>query len=390
MSGSDGGSNRRSKPTVLLFGPPSTAVSGVATYVQQLLRSSVGTDFRLIHFPVGSEGLGANAERFWPTLARGVVSMFQLARALRRERVKIVHSNTSLVPKSFWRDLVYLTIAKLAGCRVVFQVHGGSLAELRKRWKVAAWVYRKMLPSADAVVVISHQEARSHRAIVHPERLHVIPNAVDLTEYAGIRTDWHPGPGFVIGYLGRLHEDKGIFDLIAALTWLQQNGQGEGVRLIIAGAGPHETPLRDAIVRHDLQRCIEVRGSVQGPDKLRFWADIDLFVLPSHHEGLPYTVLESLAAGVPLVASHVGAIPEAIEDGVHGRLVPAREPLILAKTVRRLRAAAPESRARMSRACHDRAHAMYGLHRLAIQISEVYGKLAYGPIPAWEKNTVPE
>ena len=111
-------------PVVLILGPHRAAVSGVSTHVNLLMDSSLGGDFELIHFQVGSEG---REEGALARVLRLLASPFALAATLVFRRVAIVHINTSLNLRAYWRDLAYLLVARAFGARVLYQVHGGAL-----------------------------------------------------------------------------------------------------------------------------------------------------------------------------------------------------------------------------------------------------------------------
>lgn len=108
--------------SILLFGPSRTAASGVSTHVNQLLESSLAQDFALEYFQVGS----VEHEKFYQTLFRLVCSPLALLFVLLIRRPDIVHLNTSTNLRGFWRDVVYLIIAKLLRRSVVYQVQGGD------------------------------------------------------------------------------------------------------------------------------------------------------------------------------------------------------------------------------------------------------------------------
>src|SRR5580658_5051250 len=112
-----------SRSKVLLLGPARSAVSGVSTHLNQLFASNLAQSFSLSQFQVGSEG---RSEGRMGTLLRMLISPFQLTLRLLRTRPDVVHINTSFEPKGYWRDLVYLVIAKLLRLKVVYQVHGGA------------------------------------------------------------------------------------------------------------------------------------------------------------------------------------------------------------------------------------------------------------------------
>jgi glycosyltransferase involved in cell wall biosynthesis len=112
---------------------------------------------------------------------------------------------------------------------------------------------------------------------------------------------------------------------------------------------------------------------VFGRDKLELLGGADAFLFASHSEGLPYALLESMAAGVPVVATRVGAVPDLVVDGVHGLLVPPRDPGAIAGAIRKLMDR--ELLARMSSTCRKRIAAGYSIDRLAGRFCSLYSEL---------------
>jgi glycosyltransferase involved in cell wall biosynthesis len=356
--------------TVLLLGPSLSAVSGVSTHLNQLFSSSLALQFRLVHFQVGREG---RSDRLFRRLFRFVSSPIALAVKLFALRPAIVHLNTSLDRKAFWRDAVYLLIAKALGRRVLYQVHGGDLPEVFFGTSVVKRrIGRLILQRPDAVVLLAEIERRAYERFTPLRRLSVIPNAINLdngtSENLSERFSHEP---LRLGYIGRLVEAKGIMDIVEALHLLSERGI-HGFRLVIAGAGPMERTLRERIDSLSLDKEITLAGPLFGEAKLRFWQNTDLFVFPTFHpEGLPYTVLESLAMGVPMVTTRIGGISDAVTEGTHAIFVQPHDPSAIAEALLAL-TSNREQLQRMSVACRRRAVEQYSIERLARQMSELY------------------
>jgi glycosyltransferase involved in cell wall biosynthesis len=137
----------------------------------------------------------------------------------------------------------------------------------------------------------------------------------------------------VVGFVGRLTRDKGIPELTEA--FLRLGGQFPGLRLLLLGPFEDEDPLPA-----ETRRCLETHGNVTlaglVEDTSAYYALMDVFVLPSHREGLPNAVLEAQAAGTPVVAARATGVVDAVVDGETGLLFPVGDTRALADAVARL------------------------------------------------------
>ena len=356
------------KLRIVLFGPSLDAVSGVSTHVRILFASELARDFDLLHFQVGSEG---RRETALQKLMRFTLSPFHLALLLLRTEAEIVHLNVSLDPKAYWRDFVYSFVARLLGRRVVNQIHGGAMPQDMFRGNsLLTWVLRRFLVSSDAVSVLSNAELAAYRAFDPRIRVHLVPNAIDPSGLAGRTRSYNTDGPLKLVYVGRLVRTKGLFEVIEAMTDLKRAGREFG--LCIAGEGEDQGALMAASQRAGLGDRIRFLGSVFGVEKWRLWLDSDVFVFPSYHkEGLPYSLLEAMAAGCVPVTTPVAAIPDVMRDREHGLFVPANDPAALAMAV----AALDDDRAglmRMAEASRRRALQHYTVDRLADDFRKLY------------------
>jgi glycosyltransferase involved in cell wall biosynthesis len=180
----------------------------------------------------------------------------------------------------------------------------------------------------DQVVCVSEaQAARVRRAGVRPERIRVICNAIDPTRFhesdaryrAKLLRYFRQPRSYIIGAAGRLSPEKGFEVLARAAERVLQEQPSTG--FVLFGEGPERAKLQKQINAAGLGQSFALAGFRADLD--RFLPHFDLLVLPSYTEGLPNVVLESFAAGVPVVATAVGGTPEVIEDGVSGYLVAA-------------------------------------------------------------------
>lgn len=359
------------KLRVVLFSPALNAVSGVSTHVNMLLGSTLARDFDLMHFQVGSEGRKeGKAGKLW----RMVSSPFMLAVFLLRQRPDIVHLNTSLDQKAYWRDLVYLLVARLAGRKVLNQVHGGALPQdFFSNSRFLTWVLRRTLVASHAVSVLSSEELKAYRIFDPHINVHLIPNAIEVDDLIDVPRNVNCDNPLRLVYVGRLVETKGLFEIVEALRLLKSRSVPFSMR--IAGGGPDDTVLRKAVANAGLEREVSFLGPVFGEAKQRLWLESDLFVFPTwHKEGLPYAILEAMAAGCVSITCPVAAIPDVMQEGVHGLFVPPKTPLALADALARLDSDR-DAIARMAQAGRDRIRAQYTTARLAEDFRHLYLEL---------------
>jgi glycosyltransferase involved in cell wall biosynthesis len=355
------------RPVVVLLGPSRDAISGVTTHLNGLLGSRLSARFDLVHFQVGSQG---RREGFPGRLARLVASPFLLAATLLRTQAQLLHINTSLNAKAYWRDLAYLVVSKLCGTRVLYQVHGGRLDEFARGSGGFAAFVRASLRLADAVVVLSRAQHDVFRARLPGHPVEVVPNGIDCAPYTRCqRAAADADTPLRLIYIGRLAPAKGLLETIEALRIARS--RGVAVRLVLAGSGPEEPRLRQYVRDAGLARGVAFVGPAYGSHKAELLAQADSLVLASYSEGLPYALLEAMAAGVVPIVTPVGAIPDVVSEGEHGLFVAPRDAEALAAAVSRL-AQDRTSLARMSAACRARIAAGYSLERVARDFSELY------------------
>lgn len=213
--------------------------------------------------------------------------------------------------------------------------------------------------SLHAGLAVSHGNARLlvEQYGFPAARLHIVPNGVDLHFFAdangapAFRARLNVPPGAVlIGVVGRLSRQKGQAVLLAALPAIWARFPHVHVALI--GAGEQEQELRALAAQIDDAGRIHVVGALPRSAVPAALAALDLFVLPSLYEGLPFAVVEAMAAGLPIVATAVDGTAEAIRNGVTGLLVPPGDAVALASAITLLLDDA-QLRAALAAACAD-------------------------------------
>jgi glycosyltransferase involved in cell wall biosynthesis len=291
---------------------------------------------------------------------RDALALAELVRLIRRVRPDVVHASSSkagvLGRVAAWATGVPLRF---------FTVHGWAFgASTGRSALLYRWADRLVSPLTTATICVSELERAAGLAAhtCRAERTLVIRNAVDVRGAPRSRAA-RPRPLLIA--VGRLRPPKDFETLLRALALLP----AEQVDAVIVGDGPQRGELEALVARLGLQDRVRFEGERRDVPSLL--AHADLFVLSSRSEGLPVSVLEAMAAGLPVVASAVGGIAELVVDGETGVLVGPADAEALAAALGRL-AAEPELRRRLGDAGRARAEELFDLEAFRRAHVELY------------------
>jgi glycosyltransferase involved in cell wall biosynthesis len=206
-----------------------------------------------------------------------------------------------------------------------------------------------------------------------PKLIRVIRNGVDLERFASVRADRQglfphlAAQSQLIAVVANMNvETKGHADLIRAAAEVSR--EFHDAKFLLVGDGAERSRLEALTQELGLSNTVLFLGRRKDvPDIL---ACCDLFVLPSWAEGLPNSVLEAMASGLPVVATRVGGTPEIIEDGVNGLLVAPREPHGLALAIMQILENGEFAR-QIAQSARDRARAQFGFDRLLSELDSL-------------------
>jgi colanic acid/amylovoran biosynthesis glycosyltransferase len=235
----------------------------------------------------------------------------------------------------------------------------------------------KLIANAAAVVTVSDYAVRLLQEQFPDSAAKILRvyNGVDLSRFTP--TDFGSEPPVIIS-VGRLIEKKGFSDLIGACALLHARGRRFSCRII--GEGPLEESLRAQIAANDLEKWVELMGAQSQAAIAAQLAHATVFVLPCTHEAdggmdnLPTVIMEAMAAGLPVISTPLGGIPEMIDDGVNGDLVAERDPAAVAVAIERL---LDDPQRPQSLGIHGReiAREKFSIETSAKQLREIFGLL---------------
>jgi glycosyltransferase involved in cell wall biosynthesis len=245
--------------------------------------------------------------------------VFSLRRLIRGERYDIVHFHTKRAHAlSLWLGRIHSELRYVVTRRMDYPLRRGRYVD---------FLYNRRV---DGVIAISRKIAELLvQAGVRAERIRLIHSGIDPAPFKMSESQGTSQGPTVVGTVAVLEKRKGHRFLLEAAAALKR--QGHRVKYRWAGEGSERQALERQILASGLQGEVEFAGFVGAVPG--FLSAIDIFVLPSLYEGLGVSVLEAMAAGKPVVATRAGGLPEIVDDGVTGVLVPPGDAQALARAL---------------------------------------------------------
>jgi glycosyltransferase involved in cell wall biosynthesis len=288
---------------------------------------------------------------------------------MRDEHYDIVHVFFSLPTGAM------LPFLSLGGTPVIVSLRGSDVPGYDPHHRTLERTHRALRPltrwiwrRADRVVAVCESLGRLALRTEPALRYSVIPNGVDLARFRpSSRARSRRSDKLRCLAVARLVERKGLGDLIEAMACLERGR----VELVILGSGPDARRLQDLAARLGVSEDVVFAGSVGRSEIAARYRDADIFTLASWEEAFGNVFAEALASGLPIVGSTVGGIPELVEHGKNGFLVPPREPRALAAAIRLL-ADHPELRSEIGRRNREHAEANLSWTRVTTRYLSTY------------------
>jgi glycosyltransferase involved in cell wall biosynthesis len=267
-------------------------------------------------------------------------AFFEILNLLKKEKPDIIHINSS-------KGTVLAALAgKMIKTKVIYTVHGSVFMAsfpwlIRKFW---LWIEKIFSRFKDKIITVSEfdRELWLKHKIVPSEKIVTIHNGLgpkdtktsiqklELLKILNLKSSTNYK---IVGTIAHLYPEKGIEYLIEAAKILNHELRITNYELIfiVIGEGAERKKLEKLIRKYRLENNFFLLGEIK--EASRYLETFDIFVLPSVKEGFPYTVLEALAAGTPIIASQIGGVSEIIENKKNGLLIPKEDPQVLAQKI---------------------------------------------------------
>ncbi len=350
-----------------------STTTGIATVVKNWLATDFSDKVNLRYLSTQRESVpGAYLAKFvdgsFALLKIAVLFLGRLLTLKGRWDVMHVHQSSWM---SFWRKQPIWHFGALCARKRVSHLHGSefqdfyaSTSGLRRR------LVQRFFESADANLVLSREWKEWVESICRR------PTRVDIVYNAALRQEVPDRSGrdtVTFALMGRMGKRKGVYDLLEAFKAIAPSHPQ--ARLILAGDGEVDE-VRALVAEAGLEAQVEVPGWVSGPDAASVFQRADVYCLPSYNEGLPGSILEAMAVGLPVISTPVGGILEAVRHDSTGLIVEPGDIDAIAKAVALL-ASDAELRERMAKASHSLFEEKFDLDAIVEQVMGIYGELLW-------------
>jgi len=325
-------SSDKNKSSILFLGklPPPYIGPTIATEI--ILKSKIKDDFKLIH-------LDMSDHRELSTLARIDFMNFyyafkqyvNLIYYLIKYKIDLVYIPFGQSTISCYRDGIFILISKIFRKKVLTHLRGSNLLVwFDSAGKMTKWVFRFIYRKIDGQIVLGENLKHLYLPFIAENKIFVVHNGGNFK----IPIVNNKNERISILFLGNLFESKGVLDTLLSAAFLKD--YNDKFTLRFSGY------LKDFFVKKSFGEFknenpdlnIEVLEPTSGDEKMRLFAESDIFVFPSYNEGHPWVVIEAMSAGLPVITTDTGAITESVIDNVNGYIINKGSPNEIAEKIR--------------------------------------------------------
>lgn len=322
------------KKKILMVGQFPPTVGGITTCIQTILTSNLNKRFKFIPFTTSRPTIGIIKDVLDYTLLFhiGLKNLFRSALTtlyhiikfpivLIIMKPKIIHIHTTNY-WPFWESSIYVFISKFFLRKTILHIHAGRFTKFYNTGNtIQKILIKKTLMIADKIIILSSLQKKLYMKFVPEDKLTIITNVVNFKTYQdqSILKLKEKNLIKVLFIGGEESKRKGIYDIIESIP-IVIKGYGKNILFIFIGRCDIKR-IRNICKKKKIEKYVDFRGYVEESIKIKILNSSDIFVLPSYAEGLPISLLEAMAAGLPVISTPVGSIPDVIKEEVHGYLI---------------------------------------------------------------------
>lgn len=367
---------------VLVIGPLGET-GGVAKYTKELLECNLPYNFVLFNISrlndhptykvIGYQAFyRLSFVRLLKSLFITLLHILKFPFVLLKEQPQIVHiGGTSYF--MFWEKSFYILISKLFRVKIVYHFLGAFDQYYESAGKFERKYIEFILNKTDIIALLSNKVETLVASFVPKSKITVIRSSVDVSRFTQSKdlADFYNEDLTDFIFLGGADpQRKGLDVILKAVPCVLRHSND--IRFFLSGSEIIQSELDNfKTTNPDLLSNITYLGWLTEDQKYSVYRSVDAFLLPSFNEGLPYAVIEALAAKLPVIATHVGGIPEVIDEGVNGFLIDFNDFSALAERILTLHRNKTLLK-QMSNNNSLKASKYYSLHTVYSQLDTIY------------------
>jgi len=303
---------------LLILSPDKRTPGGVTNFIQVI--------FEKFSTKIKADQLfiGKNIDPEWKIVSffKPIIDSIKLFKKIKNNHYDVVHINPSLNLKSVLRDGLFMLVINMSpSIKALVFFHGWEekSAQFILKNKLLCFLMRMTYGKANKIVVLAEDFAKQLIDMgINKNQIILMSTMFDGSLFDGIEKKSDDKKTILL-FMSRFVTGKGIMELLSAFNKIQKKHPELSLHLV--GDGPEKIAIENKIINLNLQENVKLPGYIKGKEKAQELVNADIFILPSHSEGCPVSLLEAMAAGLPLITTAVGGIPDIITDGENGVLL---------------------------------------------------------------------
>lgn len=357
---------------ILVLHPAYTAKGGISNYFRVLENKySLPVDYMVRGSRTWPERKGAVAE-----IGRALGDLFGFIGKLLTFKYAVIQTSTSLGSFAVIRDGIFVLTAKLFGVKAVVFFRGWDENYEKVLVKKYHSLFKKVYFKADAFIVLSSTFREKLESWGYKKDIYLETTIVDeaLTEQLSeqdILAKYDNDGNYNILFLARVEVPKGIYETVDTFKILSE--KYPKLKLTVAGDGFELEKVKEYATSKNIKN-ITFTGHVTGADKTKAYHDAHIYFFPSYTEGMPNSVLEAMACGLPVVARPVGGLVDILRDGETGYATESKDPEVFAALFEKL-LNDNELMKKIAVSNHKEAKSKFLLSKVVERLENIYKKI---------------
>ncbi|MHA1410842.1 MAG: glycosyltransferase family 4 protein, partial [Candidatus Odinarchaeia archaeon] len=289
----------------------------------------------ILHFVVGKR---PREKFFFSRLYRMFYDYYKFMLCIKMENIDLVHLNPSLDLKSLIRDGFFFRLAKIMKRKTVVFFHGWQKKTETLINHNFIWMFKFFFGDVEAFIVLADEFKETLKRWGISQPIYKVVNVIDEDEIEGFNIQdaiekRQKSRKWYVLFLSRIIKNKGVYEAIMAMS--QLNNKYPTIELIIAGDGEELNNVVSFVQNNKIPN-VTFAGYVRGDEKRHIFENSHVFCFPTYSEGLPGSIIEAIAYGLPIITRPVGGIADIFKNGTHGFVTESLNPIIYARLIEKL------------------------------------------------------